>query len=230
MAKIVTPEQIQREIAETEKLPIAQLLPKLFADPKMFDSFKSFSRVGFSLIDHSPTKILSGSHKSAPGYLFKKYSNDKDKKQILNYMRRIEGARLLRSFIAEQHFQHVRVPGKWLWELPPSFPERYLVIAEKVDLASDDKSKSNYSRIDKGQMRELATILFHFRGLNSTTSNLPYAKDGKIAFIDTERWHHDKDYLRKVGDRISSDRRKLAMDVYKELSGQRKQPFQSQFK
>jgi hypothetical protein len=226
------PEQIQAELAETAaKLPIAALLKELFTDPGMFDSFDSFSSEGFRLVEHSENKIMSGSHKRARGYLFKKYNNDKpSKKQLKNYMRRIEGARLLRSFIAEHGFQHVVAPQKWLYELPSSFPEPYLLVVEYLDLVSREDTESSYDRIDKAQLRELATILYYFRGLNSTAANLPFTEDGKIAFIDTERWHHDKDYLRKVGDRLSEDRRALAEDVYEELRRQRARPFESAFR
>jgi hypothetical protein len=228
----VTPEQIRYELAQTaETLPIVAMLKDLFVNRKMFDSFDDFRSEGFKLVDHSPNKIMSGSHKAAPGYLFKKYNNDRpSKKQLSNYMHRIEGARLLRTFIAEHGFRHVMAPQKWLYELPSSFPERYLIVVEKVDLVSRSETERKYDRIDKGQLRELATILFYFRGLNSTAANLPFTEDDKIAFIDTERWHHDKDYLRKVGDRLSSDRRDLAMDVYEDLNKQRKRPFVSQFK
>lgn len=228
----LTPEQIQRELdATASTLPIFPLLDDLFTDPKMFRSFDRFSSAGFSLVDHAPYKIMTGSHKRAKGYLFKKYNNDKPgKKQLLNYMHRIEGARLIRTFIAEHGFSHVAAPMKWLYELPPSFPERYLVVAEKLRLVSRSDTESAYDSIGKAQMHELATILYYFRGLNSTSSNLPFTEDDKIAFIDTERWHHDKDFLHKVGDRISGDRLKQAKAVFKDLRRKGACPFTSAFK
>jgi hypothetical protein len=72
-------------------------------------------------------------------------------------------------------------------------------------------------------------MIYYFRGLNSTTSNLPFTKDDKIAFIDTERWHHDKDFLRKVGQRLSLERLKQAKAVYKELKSKGAKPFVSAF-
>ena len=225
-------ELVQRELDDTKSsLPILSLMGELFTDPKMFNSFDRFSSAGFSLVDHSENKILSGSHKRVKGYLFKKYNNDKpSKKQLCNYMHRIEGSRLIRTFIAEHGFSHVTAPKKWLYELPPSFPERYLLVADKVDLLSRYDTEAAYHRIGKKQMQELATILYYFRGLNSTPSNLPFTEDGKIAFIDTERWHHDKDFLRKVGDRLSGDRLTRAKAVHKELSRQGARPFASAFK
>lgn len=228
----LTSEQIQRALDETKAtLPILSLLGELFTDSKMFGSFDRFRSAGFDLVDHAETKIMSGSHKRAKGYLFKKYNNDKPgKKQQRNYMHRIEGAQLIRTFIAEHGFSRVAAPKKWLYELPSSFPERYLLVAEKVQLVSRSDTERKYGNIGKERMHELATILYYFRGLNSTAANLPYTEDGRIAFIDTERWHHDKDLLRKVGDRLSSDRRKQAEDVHRELRRQGAKPFASAFK
>lgn len=228
----LTSEQIQRELDETRaSLPIFSLLAELFTDSKMFRSFDDFSSAGFALVEHAPHKIMAGRHKRARGYLFKKFDNDRPgKKQLGNYMHRIEGSRLISTFIGEHGFSRVVAPKKWLYELPSSFPERYLIVAEKVDLISRNDTESAYDRIGKKQMQELATILYYFRGLNSTASNLPFTEDGKIAFIDTERWHHDKDFLRKVGDRLPGDRRKQAEAVHKELSRKGARPFASAFK
>lgn len=225
----LTSAQVQRELDETRtSLPIFSLLGELFTDSKMFRSFAHFSAAGFSLVDHPPHKIMTGGHKRAKTYLFKKYDDDRSgSTQLRNYIHRIEGARLIRSFIAEHGFSRVTAPKKWLFELPSSFPERYLLVVEKVDLASRLDTEAAYHRIGKNQMQELATILYYFRGLNSTPSNLPFTEDGKIAFIDTERWHHDKDFLRKVGDRLSSDRLSQAKVIYKELSRQGARPFVS---
>jgi hypothetical protein len=225
----VTLEAVQRELSETAAtLPIYARLPALFTDRRMFDSYDRFRSEGFRLAAHAAHKIMCGSHRSARGYLFKKYNNDRSgRDQLLNYMFRVEGARLIRAFVAERGFTRVISPRKWLYELPPSFPERYLVVAEELDLVSEGETLRGYDRIGRDQLRELATILYYFRGLNSTASNLPFTEDGRIAFIDTERWHHGKDYLRKVGDRLSGDRRRLAEDVYDELSRRGARPLQS---
>jgi hypothetical protein len=230
--KHITPEQVQLELAETARsLPIFEQLPSLFKDRKMFDSYSKFEDEGFRLAAHAEHKAMAGTHKSAPGFIFKKYNNDKPgKKQLLNYMRRIEGARLLCAFIAEHGFSHVVAPKKWLYELPSSFPERYLVVAEKLDLVDEASTLRAYDRIGKEQTRELATILYYFRGMNSTAQNLPFTEDGKIAFIDTERWANDKDLLRKVGDRLPSDRKSQAEDVFRELRRKGARQYESAFK
>jgi len=228
----LTRDQVQRELADTAaSLPIVSLMDDLFDDPKMFGSYRRFEAAGFSLVDHAPHKIMSGRHKRARWYLFKKYDDDKPgEKQLRNYMHRVEGSRLLRTFIAEHGFTRVVAPKKWLYELPSSFPERYLVVAEKLDLVSRVATDRAYARIGKEQTRELATVLYYFRGLNSTAANLPYTEDDKIAFVDTERWHHDKDYLHRVGERLPADRRVLADEIYDDLRRARARPFVSSFK
>lgn len=230
--KRVTPEHIQRELAETSQtLPVIAQLADLFTNASMFDSYDSFSDVGFQLAAHAEHKIMAGTHEDVPGYMFKKYNNDRSsKKQIINYMLRIEGARLLRTFITDHGFVHVVAPRKWLFELPDDFPERYLLVVEQLALVAQDESRDNYARIDEDQLRELATILYYFRGLNSSVANLPFTEGGQIAFIDTERWPNNKDFLRKVGDRLSGEDRRIAEDVYAELRDQGAQPFLSAIK
>ena len=228
----VTTEQLQHELSQTAaSLPIVGQIGRLFTNKKMFDSYDDFADEGFELADHAEHKIMAGTHKSVPGHMFKKYNDDKPgKKQVVNYMRRVEGSRLLRAFIAEHGFTRVVAPAKWLYELPSGFPERYLVVAERLDLVSEKETLQNYERISKEQVRELATILYYFRGLNSTAANLPFTEDGRIAFIDTERWASDKDFLRKVGERLPDDRRKLAEEIYEQLDRQRTRPFESAFR
>jgi len=136
--------------------------------------------------------------------------------------------------------------------LPAFFTARDLVVAEKVDLVSKIDTVKRYARIGREQTRELAFGRLEdgdevdvgrgdFAVGEEDTSALSSAVlgegqvrgrrvDGKIAFIDTERWHHDKDLLRKVGDRLSGDRRKQAEAVFKELRGKGAKPFTSMFK
>jgi len=225
-----TSDQVQRALADTAAtLPILGRLGALFTDPTMFGSFDRFGDAGFDLVDHAPHKIMTGAHDRARGYLFKKYDDTKPgEKQLRNYMRRVEGAALIRAFVAERGFSRVVAPRKWLHELPAAFPRPHLLVVEEVDLVSRGETERAYAHIDEDQLRELATVLYYFRGLNSTAANLPYTEDGKIAFVDTERWHRDKD-LRKVGDRLPRRRREQAEAVFDDLSCRGARPFVSTF-
>ena len=221
---------ISAELDETwRSLPIVDQIADLFTDPDMFRSVDRYAAKGFKIVAHHPDKMMCGRHKRIRGYVFKKFNDSFPKSQIENYMRRIEGARLLRSFIADRGFVHVTAPKKWLYELPRAFDERYLVIAERLDLQDKEDTEKRYERIEVPQLIELATILYYFRGLNSTLSNLPFTEDRKIAFVDTERWDNDKEYLEKLRDRIPRERRRQAKAVYSELKRLGQRPFRSVF-
>jgi len=223
-------ELVKIELEETRRsLPVVDQLSDLFTDPDMFRSVDRYASRGFKLVAHHPEKMMCGRHKHVKGYVFKKFNDNFAKEQIINYLRRIEGARLLRRFIDERSFVHVTAPKKWLYQLPPSFQERYLVVAERLDLRSKEETEKRYERIEEDQLVELAVILYYFRGLNSTLSNLPFTEDRQIAFIDTERWDNDKIYLEKLQDRIPRKRRRQAKAIYSELKRRGEKPFTSRF-
>lgn len=224
-------EELRRELAETALQPFVSVLEDLCRDPHMFSSYDRFREAGFRLVDHAENKIMAGSHKRLKGYLIKKYNNDRpENEQLSNYLHRIEGARLLRDFIAKHELQHIVAPKKFLYELPDAFPSRYLVVAEKFDLLSRSDTERAYGDLDKSQAQELAAILYYFRGLNSTAANLPFTEDGKIACIDTERWHHDKELLRKVADRLPYKRLREIEAIHEELRARGEKAFSSAFK
>lgn len=206
----------------------------LFADedPDMFDSTKSFKKAGFDVVERTrDTRIMAASHDDAKGYLFKKYNNDRRAdEQLENYQIRIEGARLLRALIDERGLRNIVVPRKWLYELPAQFAtERkglrrpsYVLIVEKFKILED--SKSEYGSIDKQTLRELCAVVYRFPGLDSTPKNVPFTKDGKIAFIDTESWerHEGRRHLKYIGEYLSADRLELARDIFDELEEEAK--------
>jgi len=177
---------------------------------------------------------MVGRHQSVEGCLFKKYSNKISKisldDQLANYECRIEGASRLRTFISEHHLRHIAVPQKWLYEIPTPSPHisriSYILVVEELKLLDKKKTERAYRHIDKSVLRELCLVLFHFRGLDSITKNMPFTKDGRVAFIDTEHWRrHDrlkkegKKILSHIDSHLSDKRRKLAKKLIKELEG-----------
>lgn len=204
--------------------PAAIDLGALFRDPDMFDSRRSWSNAGFRVIDRSNNgKIMVAQHPSMQGLFFKKYTSDvEQKEQTGNYKRRIEGAQRLRAFADSRRFVHVATPRKWLLELPRPFSRRetsHVLVAELLDLVSDDQTKAAYYRIDPRVLAELCTVLFHFRGMDSNAKNIPFISDGRVAFIDTEHWDRGthKSYLHHVGEYLSSEQRKLAKKIFGQL-------------
>ncbi len=199
-------------------------LRTLFRDAGMFESRRSWSAAGFWVFDRSNNgKIMVARHPSVQGLLFKKYSSDMSQKdQLRNYERRVEGSDQLRSFVDRLRLSHVSVPRKWLLELPRLSPRRetsYVLVVEQLDLLSDEQTKAAYQRVDPVVLKELCIVLFRFRGMDSIAKNIPFASDGRIAFVDTEHWDRSssKSYLHHVGEYLSSDRRKLAKRIFGQL-------------
>ena len=197
-------------------------LGALFRDEDMFDSRRSWSNAGFRVIDRSNNgKIMVARHPSVQGLLFKKYASDIDEKdQTNNYKRRLEGANRLRAFADARRLSHIVVPHKWILELPRPFSRgSHVLVAEQLDLLSDDQTKASYRRIDPNVLGDLCVVLFNFRGMDSIAKNIPFVADGRIGLIDTEHWDRStsKPYLHRVGEYLTKDRKALAKKIFGQL-------------
>jgi hypothetical protein len=206
--------------------PAALDLKALFSDKHMFVSRRSWSAMGFQVLDRADNgKIMVAAHPSAPGLLFKKYCDDKSlKDQRANYKRRVEGADRLRSFVDKQFLRHVAVPRKQLLELPRPFSRRaYILVVERLDLLNDEQTRAVYHDLDPDILRELSVVLFHFRGMDSNAKNVPLIADGRVAFIDTEHWDRDnnKIYLHQLRAHLSIDRCELSKTIFDQLEKSR---------
>ena len=170
-----------------------------------FDSIIGSRDGGFIPMSRVHRGLMVMHHPAAKGLLFKKFINDKckPKKELANFIRRIEGARRLKAFIQEKQLKYIATPEKWLYPLPDE--GRYILIVEKFDLLKLDESNKLYEKISETKLGELCLVLNQFRGLDSVMHNVPFTKQGQIGFIDTERWEefrpkflrHVKDYLSK---------------------------------
>ena len=205
--------------------PHALDLKKLFDDPDMFESRDAFHDAGFDLVGRSSdSKIMAGSHRAAPGLLFKKYPNTvSQQEQHENYTTRIEGADVLRAFVDERRLEHIVVPQKWIVALPSRFSAHkqsaYILVVERLEIVEEAESRSAYYHIDKDVLRELCAVIFRFRGLDSNAKNIPFTSRGQLAFVDTEHWKRGKrrQYLKHIDDYLSDERRDLAAKMFDDL-------------
>ena len=176
-------------------LPVSIDLDKLFRRPSMFESARTWRKAGFEILRESEEKIIVARHRDVGGYLFKKYSSSNPRwsydEQLERYQNRIAGARLLREHLEANQIDRIVVPRKWLCTLPGRFDVRrgkpsYIIVVERYDILDRDRSKRRYREIDADLLRDLSTILFRFRGLDFTPRNVPFTRDHRIAYIDTE--------------------------------------------
>jgi hypothetical protein len=193
----------------------------LFVDPRMFDSRAAWSAAGFSIVAPGKvTECMAASHPSAPGYLFKKYANDVPrKKQNENYEARIEGAAKLARFIEKKGLRHIVVPQKSLRELPRTFDKSSrLLVVERLDVLGPDESVLRYRDIADPVLRELLAVIAKFKGLDSNAKNIPFLRDGRIAFVDLENWERrKKHHLKNIGSYLPEEKLQFARSLLEKL-------------
>lgn len=197
----------------------------LFRDAEMFESRQAWNAAGFHVLACSNNgKIMVAEHAAVQGLLFKKYVNAvSSEDQAKNYEGRVEGAKHLRAFLDEHGLTRIVIPRKWLLKLPRRFSRRagsHVLVVERLDLISDEATKAAYRRIDPATLAELCLVVFHFRGMDSNSKNIPFTSDGRIAFVDTEHWDRDssKSYLHQVGEHLTRAGRRWANKIFRQLS------------
>lgn len=213
--------------------PLQEQLKYLFEYDYMFESPDHLRREGFQVSKRVHRGLMVVSHPYLKNYLIKKFDNDtSQREQLKNYLRRINGARALNKFIEKNDLQHIVVPQKWLYPLPQRFSnpktgERsFLLIEERMDICRGGKDPHGevarrYDDIDKEILREICIVVYYFRGLDSVLHNLPFTYEGKIAFIDTEKWEEEREgYLRRIKPFLSKENQKYASKVFQELEYQ----------
>ena len=189
----------------------------LFPEESIFDSRESWQRAGFDVVDRDDAEeIMVAGHAAAPDFLFKKFTNRiSSRQQLRNYQGRIDGAAALHQLVAAEKLRRVAVPRKWLRAVPGG----HLLVVDRIDVLSRSETKDAYGRIDEETLRDLCVVVHAFRGLDSGARNMLITRDGKVAFVDTERWDHDRDRppLKRVREYLTPERRKLAEKIFKKL-------------
>lgn len=175
--------------------PLSRYLRVLLRDSDMFQSPDHFRNAGFQVkLGHR--RLMVGFHPSIPKYAIKKFSDQMPQKmQLINYIQRIKGAKILRKYIQEHNFTHLAIPKKWLYKLPRKFSKNregaYVLIVENMDIYDDwddpeGEARKLYYQMDKKMVTELCMILHDVGGCDAYPWNQPFTHSGKIAFVDTE--------------------------------------------
>lgn len=87
--------------------------------------------------------------------------------------------------------KHFTVPDKWIYPLPPlpaqGVQHAIVLLVKDMNLVSREEIKEAWkTHVTPRHLDELYIILSHGCGSNFLSSNVPYTKDGKFTFIDTE--------------------------------------------
>ncbi len=170
--------------------PLHNSVTRLFSDPDILTSREDLEQAGFDLLKHNHRGLVVAKHPQLKNHLIKLFINNVSHDlQIQNYISRIRGAQALQQYIAEKCLKHIVVPKKWLVPIKQNkLGIFYVLMVEEQDILSSSECRQAYSLCSDAVLEEICLVVTKFRGLDSVTKNMPLTRDGKIAFIDTEKW------------------------------------------
>lgn len=182
--------------------PIKAQLDELFSCSRVILNLKTLARAGFVFSKPRPfTHLIVAKHPAFPGYLFKLYLDaqryHKNKPEEYFWMQRIEGALLVRHAITIYQLQdYVKVPQKWIYQLPKKpkahkgyMTKKFILVEEDMNLLSDKENEWLWSTSNTSKEHLYAVYLvLKYAGLSDCAKpdNIPFSSDGRIAFIDTQ--------------------------------------------
>ena len=177
--------------------PMKPILDEIFSFSRVTKNLDTLQQAGFKILRlQASSFIVIAEHPRVKGYLFKIYPDSErrtryDKPSWRWLLDRCIGAKRIRKIIAKNKIKHFTVPDKWIYPLPP-FPTQgvqhvVVLIAKKMHLVSGQETREAWmTQVTTQHLDELYTILKHGCGSNYLSGNIPYTKEGKFTFIDTE--------------------------------------------
>lgn len=181
--------------------PIKADLDRLFSSSRATFNLESLQEAGFSkTAPRKTTKLLVTKNPQFPGYVFKLFLDVQRffyNPEYSIWVDRIITVNKLREEIHSRGLDaKFKVPQKWIYVLPAKpaveegyFAKHYLLVAEDMDIFSDKENTALWkSDFITHELLDDLYILVRDLGLRSFTKpeNLPFSRDGRIAFIDTQ--------------------------------------------
>ncbi len=184
--------------------PIKAKLDRIFHSQRVTLSKETFEEAGFGKVkERKPTNIFVGNHPELKGFIIKVYLDTQPAlKEWENWIDRIQGAKAIRDFIQQRGYTKLfKVPQKWIYPLPiwPSPPnnslynrKNFILIVEDMDILDHKDCLHAYKTEVTPEILDALFLNLKEVGLLDSThaANVPFTKDGRMAFIDTE--HHHK--------------------------------------
>lgn len=184
--------------------PLQKKLAKIFTKSKRpIFSLATLRMSGFEYLGGNlQTTIKVLRHPDLKGYVIKVFLDDSwFPNDWYNFWKRCRGAEAVRQAILAHGWEdEFEAPQKWIYELPE--PKKrlpaevnqkyFILIAKDAKIASYEENKILWksSAISEEKLIKLHTLMKETGLVDSVyIDNIPFTKNGKIAFVDTEHFH-----------------------------------------
>lgn len=181
---------------------IKDQLDLIFAASRVIQSPETIKKAGFKFVrSHSAKRIQVVKHAKMKGYLFKFFTDEQPFGGVwVDFAKRIEGAFHIEQAIKAHGYKELfKVPKKWIYPLPitPSPPlqllrKDFILVVEDMHILKDKRNTFFWRSValNKERMDALYLLLQELGLFDSVyPDNIPFCKDGKQAFIDTQHFH-----------------------------------------
>lgn len=183
-----------------EDHPLKPKLDRIFSRDRVTANLSSLKKAGFKCKAlRKWNNAIVAKNSKLKGYVFKMYSDDQVGFVDYPYwFARIQGTEVIRQSIEKLGYQHIfKVPKKWIYPLPHNplsnnpTERNFILVCEDMRIMSKE---GNYERWRSAwvthQLLDAVYAVLTDAGLLDSVyvDNIPFCKDGKIAFIDTEHF------------------------------------------
>ena len=183
--------------------PAMPMLDKIFLNgDRPIRTVEALKKAGFKIITkgHWSDTIIA-THPGVEGHFFKLFTEDQAHiYEVGRLYARIKGAELAQAIVDNHGFNKLfKVPRKWFYMLPddptPTFgipAKRLILVAEDMRLLTKEENyrKWSASTLSKTLLESVFLVLTEGGFSDSSYAfNLPFAKDGRIALIDNDKYN-----------------------------------------
>lgn len=177
--------------------PMKPVLDDIFSRSRITHSVETLKEAGFDILFIKDSSfIIVARHHRVPGYLFKMYLDSEIRTRLNKpswkwLVDRCIGAKRIKKIIKQNKIKHFTVPDKWIYPLPPipaqCIQHPVILLVQDMNLVKRAETIEAWkTQVTRKHLDELHAILSQGCGSNFLSSNVPYTKDGKFTFIDTE--------------------------------------------
>ena len=202
--------------------PVKATLDSIFSQSRVLENERTLVEAGFEVLvpPLANSYIIVARHPEIPGYVFKLHldSEDRSRKQLPHWIwlvRRCAEAKKIRKTIKRKNIRYFSVPDKWIF-VPPVYPyssalnpQPMLIVETDMELVSPEETEYKWKKwVKTKHLDELYSIIKHGYGGISVlylVNNVPFTKNNKFAFIDTEGPQSDHLKLKFIKKYLSKE-------------------------